>query len=631
MAEQVQAALDQMVAPLRDLMDRGIFTDAEVKAIVARRRESEYLLRRRAARKKDFLVYIEDEQNLEKLRVLRVHQRKRDHRKSQKAKEQEEAAEAAKKKTQHIGDVHIVQHIHLLFVRAIRKFRSDLSLHLAHVDFCKSQKSWTSLGRVYAEALQIFPREAGLWIESAQHEFFGPRRSIRSARILLQRGIRMNPASQDLWVEYFALELHYAQTLKGRRQILMGENEQQLKSQDTMELDEPEDDYKIAVIVLKNAIKAIPDSIPFRMRFLDTCRRFPNTQPIMESIQAPLQKDFATQPGAWIARALYEAEKYENSKTGNGNITKMEQSIADQMEDEDSQDSSQRDSTRMTKKARTKNPVVAVLEEALATVSTDEMKLQAFRFAKQYEEQQQQAGDQVSIHQVQELLETLLDSTPDYSSAELALEHSEHLCALDKMEQAVQVLEKFCTSPKQAAPASLWIRWAILSPASATSILKRAVGRIPMNEPGHMQVLLQYFGALLRDRENNRDLLQNTFQQILLLAPGAVNLIIDDASQSEFGVESVYHAYCKYLDHVNKAFGLQAARKVYQSVLFQSSVQVNETNGEYVKAFIDMAIQIERSDRACLRRLFDKVLEIFRDTPLEKEYRMQRNDIAVYL
>jgi len=82
MAEHVQASLDRMVAPLRDLMDRQIFTEEEIRAVVSRRRESEYLLRRRAARKADFVRYIEAETLLEKLRVLRTARRKRDHRKA---------------------------------------------------------------------------------------------------------------------------------------------------------------------------------------------------------------------------------------------------------------------------------------------------------------------------------------------------------------------------------------------------------------------------------------------------------------------------------------------------------------------------------------------------------------------
>lgn len=47
------------------------FLQEEIKAIVQKRRDFEFLLRRRTARKADFLRYIEYEMNLEELRRLR--------------------------------------------------------------------------------------------------------------------------------------------------------------------------------------------------------------------------------------------------------------------------------------------------------------------------------------------------------------------------------------------------------------------------------------------------------------------------------------------------------------------------------------------------------------------------------
>lgn len=74
MAETVHFMLEQMLPELEDLEDRGIFSSEEVKAIVARRTDSEYKLKRRIPRKADFLRYIQAEINLER---LRVHRRKR--------------------------------------------------------------------------------------------------------------------------------------------------------------------------------------------------------------------------------------------------------------------------------------------------------------------------------------------------------------------------------------------------------------------------------------------------------------------------------------------------------------------------------------------------------------------------
>ena len=72
MAEQVQAILERMVPPLKDLRDRGLFSPDEIRSIVDRRRRAEYLLQRRSgARRSDYLRYIEDEVLLERLRRLR--------------------------------------------------------------------------------------------------------------------------------------------------------------------------------------------------------------------------------------------------------------------------------------------------------------------------------------------------------------------------------------------------------------------------------------------------------------------------------------------------------------------------------------------------------------------------------
>jgi U3 small nucleolar RNA-associated protein 6 len=49
----------------------GSLVQDEVKAIVKKRRDFEFLLRRRTCRKADFLRYIEYELNLEELRRLR--------------------------------------------------------------------------------------------------------------------------------------------------------------------------------------------------------------------------------------------------------------------------------------------------------------------------------------------------------------------------------------------------------------------------------------------------------------------------------------------------------------------------------------------------------------------------------
>jgi len=690
MAEQVQASLDQMVAPLRDLLDRHIFTEPEIRLIVSRRRESEYLLRRRVARKADFVRYIDAEMSLEQLRTLRTVKKKRDHRKSQRAKgilddddnngngDDPENNDNKDKEKDHIGDIHIVQHIHLLFVRLIRKFRSDVSLHLRHAEFCKIVKSWTRLGRVYAEALQIFPRESGIWIEAASHEFFGPNRSVKGARVLLQRALRLNEHNEELWLQYFSLESHYAQTLKGRQRILHPDKEDNDDDDDHHENTVCDNgiikgnyhgnDYnKIPLVILRNAIIAIPDSVQFRLKFLDACKKFPDTSCLMDYIQHSMRRDFAAEPESWIARAVYEAEKTK------------------QQNDEEEQ---QHQRPPKTKKARTnneeeedvegnnnKNPVVKVLQEAIDAIPTSEMLIQAFRFAEDYRNELLSPSDDdeevesssnnvtVAVEDVDEFIHKIWEKADDMESSDLALEQTHYLLnsgGPEYAENAVKIIKAHCIKPRKigvtTAPSEAWILWAsLVTPIrKQKNILQRALRSISMDtHPHYVTVLLQLFGAQMKmmehkddddDNEVDETSLFDTLQKILLLAPKTVDDVRVVGTGLEFELTDVFTAYISCLNLYHKRLGIQGARSIYEYVLFRSTVTLSNDNEEMVKKFIDRCLQLEQEGldgnvrvdgnnkkRKHLRKLYDKAVEIFKDTSFEVSYREDRNEKCIFI
>jgi U3 small nucleolar RNA-associated protein 6 len=710
MAEHVQAALDQMVAPLRDLMDRHIFTDDEIRSIVSRRRESEYLLRRRAARKADFVRYIEAEMLLEKLRALRTAKRKKDHRKAQREKgivedrtdngngddEFDEDGNPNPKKQKKeredeedpIGDVHIVQHIHLLFVRAIRKFRGDLSLHLQHAEFCKSAKSWTRLSRVYAECLQIFPREAGIWIEAASTEFFGPSRSVSSARVLLQRALRLNgKTSQELWIQYFTLELHYAQTLKGRRKILSGDGDNNSDDDDSNskeankdvdedktdndESDSDTDYNKIPMVILRNAIRSIPNNVQFRLKFLDACQEFPDTTDLMDCVQESMASDFADEPESWIARAIYQAETKKTKGTDEPNAKRVKTNNAG---DDESRD-----------------PVIAVLEDAIDALTTSEMILQAFRFAEDYrrEAEQQQNDDEnegdsdTTIAQIDGFIESIWVKTRGGSingdQSELAMEQTRYLLRQGKEEDALKTIKNHCTDTKSSrvgecspSSAEAWLLWVSLAAPSSLkkqkSILKWALQSIPVDQhPDYVVILLQYFAAQLKaakaqkkkdEDESSHDHEKNLFetlQNLLLLTPKTVgDIAIEPGSTGlDFELCDVFEGYEDCLDHFYKRKGIAGARSIYEAVLFRSTAAsvVSELSANPIRGFVDRCLALEQQEqqkevsnqnkstraststkakRRVLCKLYDKAIYIFEGTPLEESYRHDRNELAVF-
>lgn len=73
--------------------------------------------------------------------------------------------------------------------------------------------------QVLTKALQLHPAASGLWSYAAAWEF-EHNSNAAAARTLMQRGLRMCKGSQQLWLEYFRMELMYAHKLRARRRIL---------------------------------------------------------------------------------------------------------------------------------------------------------------------------------------------------------------------------------------------------------------------------------------------------------------------------------------------------------------------------------------------------------------------------
>lgn len=622
MAEHVQAALDDMVAPLRDWLDRGIFSDAEIKAIVSRRRESEYALRRRAARKADFLRYIESEMALESLRKLRT--KKVSNRRDRK---NEETAVRNKNGGLPIGDVHVVQLIHLLFVRALRKFRSDVALHLQHAAFAKESKSYNKLTTIYTEALQVHPRNVGLWIEAASHEFFGHREgqklhgggSIQSARVLMQRGLRINAKSQDLWIQYFCLELHYLQKLRGRREILQLTKKEEGGEDDALYRDAP-----IAAVVYKNAIKAIPDSVSFRMRFLDQCQLFPQTDTLERIITVSMEKDFADKAESWIARAVYVAgQQSQEPALAVGFARDNSRENDDESIDEP-----------VNKKLRTDEPcdaVLSILAQALDAIPTAEMYLMVSQFCLQYKNESNEAATTAFVRT---LFNRAIEEDKVMTS-ELALEHSDFLASQGKLEAAIQSLKDFSRSQSNV---DVTLQIAMLLQRNkdlteAVDELKRCLVLTPIHNPKRMTVLLELFGAMIENAAARSEL-RSVFETILLLSPSN-----NPTFEPRFGVGSVAHACLRFLQECG---GQQSeARAVVDAVIERSTYSESaegktELELQTMVSFFDTALDAMKptsSKQKCeqnlvLRRLFDKAIQFFQDCAPEiaDSYRSRKDD-----
>jgi len=198
--ERVQYHQEQMLPELKDLVKKGVFSPAEVKEIVKRRTAFETSLVRRVADKADFLRYAQYEMGLEVLRRKRLQRLK------------------LPSSAPSISDYAIVRRQYYIFERAVRKFKADVSLWTQYIEVARQNGARGLVGRLCARALQLHTTAPSLYVLAAFHEV--SQGSPSSARTLLQRGLRFNSDSVELWTEYLKMELSYVEGLRRRWDVL---------------------------------------------------------------------------------------------------------------------------------------------------------------------------------------------------------------------------------------------------------------------------------------------------------------------------------------------------------------------------------------------------------------------------
>ncbi|TDL26211.1 hypothetical protein BD410DRAFT_716636 [Rickenella mellea] len=258
--ERVQFQQEQMLAELKDLARKGLFSQQEVKQIMKKRTAFETALVRRVAKKGDFLRYANYEMTLETLRRKRIDRLQ------------------LPPSPPSISDYALVRRQFHIFERALKKFKGDIGLWIQYLQVAKREGARALVGRISARALQLHPNSPALYILAASHEL--QHLSPTSARTLLQRGIRLNPESVDLWREYVKMELGFVESLRRRWEVLGLDETKDEKgatqnreaavetdgpsAMDADGADESEEarkevmDGAIVNAVISNAVKAIP-------------------------------------------------------------------------------------------------------------------------------------------------------------------------------------------------------------------------------------------------------------------------------------------------------------------------------------------------------------------------------------
>lgn len=167
-----------------------------------------------------------------------------------------------------ISDYALVRRQFHIFERALKKFKSDVGLWVQYVQVAKREGARALVGRIIARyvifffgvnllpsakwilyrvwppkfysttlrvvvfgnkahvshkayfyrALQLHPNTPALYILAASHEL--SQQSPSAARTLLQRGIRLNSDSVEMWREYVRMELGFIEGVRRRWDVL---------------------------------------------------------------------------------------------------------------------------------------------------------------------------------------------------------------------------------------------------------------------------------------------------------------------------------------------------------------------------------------------------------------------------
>lgn len=171
----------------------------EIRSMIKKRRDFEYLLAKRVPAESDYVRYLEYELNIEALRRMRKER-------------------MGLKKTS-MSDHAGTRRIHFIFQRACRRFRGHESWWLQWLDFSLRTDSAKAAGKILAKALQLHPHSEELWLQAAEFEF-DRQHNMAAARAIMQRSLRANKQSRRLWIAYFRMECLYVLKMKGRRMLL---------------------------------------------------------------------------------------------------------------------------------------------------------------------------------------------------------------------------------------------------------------------------------------------------------------------------------------------------------------------------------------------------------------------------
>ncbi|CAD8044579.1 unnamed protein product [Paramecium primaurelia] len=190
MADKIRYTLEKFIPDLLALQKKQVFSKDEVKDILHKREEFEYMLQRRTHNLSNYMQLLDYEYGLERLRRQRNKERQ------------------IKKVT--TRDYAIVKRIIYIWDRIMNKYRYNIDLWKQYLSFCYIIESKKHFFKVITKALNFNPYNTDLWLAGALFELEKAHNPIKARKIFYQ-ALRINNKNIDLWGSYLDFELNQLQ------------------------------------------------------------------------------------------------------------------------------------------------------------------------------------------------------------------------------------------------------------------------------------------------------------------------------------------------------------------------------------------------------------------------------------
>ncbi|KAI8627163.1 U3 small nucleolar RNA-associated protein 6-domain-containing protein [Xylariaceae sp. FL1651] len=192
-ADKARFYLEKAVPQLREFEAKGIFNADEIRSLVRKRTDFEYLVLTPGNKPQDWLNYAAWERSLETLRAKRC--RRLEIRASSK----------------HTGEGRVFG----ILERAVNRHPGSLELWKEYLAYTRDLRATKRYRKVMTRALRMHPAKPELWVLAGQRS--ASNGDMQAARGFFMRGARFCAKDATVWLEYARCEMEWLEKMEARK------------------------------------------------------------------------------------------------------------------------------------------------------------------------------------------------------------------------------------------------------------------------------------------------------------------------------------------------------------------------------------------------------------------------------